>query len=274
MNELTEMRVLDLSLCLGEDLPCSWPMHMPFQHKVFNWFADVPDEPAPLVGMRGEYQTRWLLMDEHTGTHFDAPTHGVAPPGSGLPSAGPAGEISAERVPLTDLMGPAAVIDVTDLVGAAADGESPLVEPARIEEFERAHGPIEPGDVVLLRGDWDSRYLPGDDGSGYVQECAIRREEPGWPAPSAATVELLAQRGVRCIGTDGVSMGAVHDPASAHDAGLSRGVLFVEALARLAELPPRGAWFVFMPIKVRGGTGGPGRAAAFLRSSSTGGESR
>jgi kynurenine formamidase len=266
------MRVVDLSLCLAEDLPCSWPVHMPFQHKVFNWFTDVPGQPAPLVGSRGPYQTRWLLMDEHTGTHFDAPTHGVPPADSGLPGAGPAGEISSERVPLTDLMGPAAVIDVTALVGAAAPGESPLVEPAQIERFEREHGRIEPDDVVLLRADWDRHYHSGPRGSAYLHDSVVAKSGPGWPAPSGAAVELLAARGVRCLGTDGVSMGAAHDGASAHEAGLSRGMLFVEGLARLVELPARGSWFVFMPIKVRGGTGGPGRAAAFLDGQPDGGQ--
>jgi kynurenine formamidase len=268
----SEANVIDLSLCLAEDYPCWWPGHMPFQHKVFNWFVEVPDEPSPLRSA-GPYQTRWLLMDEHTGTHFDAPTHSIPPPDSGLPGAGPAGAVSAEKVPLTDLMGPAAVIDVTALVGQAADGESPLIEPVAIEAFERRHGPLEAGDVVLLRSDWDRRYEPHPGGGAYLRDCAIEKTAPGWPSPADATVELLAERGVRCLGTDGVSMGAVHDGAIAHAVGLARGMLFVEGLARLCEMPPRGAFFLFMPIKVRGGTGGPGRAAAFLGGELQGGRS-
>jgi kynurenine formamidase len=264
MSAPLDQRVVDLSLCLAEDLPCSWPLHMPFQHKIFNWFTDAPGEPAPLVSPWGPYQTRWLLMDEHTGTHFDAPTHGVPPPDSGLPGAGPAGAISAERVPVEQLMGPAAVVDVTDLVGRAAAGESPLIEPDALDRFEARHGRLSPGDVVLFRADWDRFYRAGADGAAYVRDCAVARSAPGWPAPSGETVVALAERGIRCAGTDGVSMGAVHDGATAHVAGLSRGLVFVEGLGRLAELPPRGAWFLFLPLKVRGGTGGPGRAVALV----------
>jgi isatin hydrolase len=38
----------------------------------------------------------------------------------------------------------------------------------------------------------------------------------------------------------------------------------VEALFALGQLPPRGAWFLFLPIRLIDGTGGPGRALAVL----------
>jgi kynurenine formamidase len=41
-------------------------------------------------------------------------------------------------------------------------------------------------------------------------------------------------------------------------------MVFVECLANLGELPPRGATFVFLPVKVARSAGGPGRAIAFL----------
>jgi 5'-nucleotidase len=48
--------------------------------------------------------------------------------------------------------------------------------------------------------------------------------------------------------------------ALTHLAGLTRDMVFVEALTRLGELPPRGAWFLFLPTAPGGGTGAPGRA--------------
>jgi kynurenine formamidase len=38
----------------------------------------------------------------------------------------------------------------------------------------------------------------------------------------------------------------------------------VENLTGLAQLPPRGAIFCFLPLKIVGGSGAPGRAIAFL----------
>jgi kynurenine formamidase len=92
----------------------------------------------------------------------------------------------------------------------------------------------------------------------------VTRTEPGWPAPTPAAVEWLHERGVRCVGTDGLSIGPAADGAPTHLAGLSRGMGFVEALTGLRTLPPRGAWFLFLPIRLVNGTGGPGRAIGVL----------
>jgi len=253
--------VVDLSLLLAEDLPCYWSTHQPFQHKTWNWFATRRSAAGNVYQRGGPYATRWLALDEHTGTHVDAPCHFVPPPDSGLPDAGPAGAITVADVPLTQLIGPAAVIDAPAAVGAP--GESPLIEPGVVTEWERAHGELAAGDVVLFRSGWDRHYLPGPDGADYVHNVVVTGGSPGWPAPSVSTMELLLSRGVRCVGTDGVSMGPAQDGRPVHVAGLSAGAVFVECLAGLSGLPARGALFCFLPLRVEGGTGGPGRAIAF-----------
>lgn len=255
-------RLVDLSLELAEDLPCSWPGAVPYRHTVFDWFEDRDTELGPLVS-KGLFHTRWLMFAEHTGTHFDAPTHWVPPPDSGLPGAGPAGAISTDRVPLEQLSGPAVVVDVTDTVGRAEPGHSPRIEVAALEAFEAAHGRFEAGEVVLLRTDWDRRYVPGREGRGYVVDCVGGRV-PAWPAPTVEAVTLLVERGVRCLGVDTPSVGAAEDGYPAHVAGLAHGLVYVEGLARLGELPVRGSTFAFFPLPVRGGSGAPGRAIALL----------
>lgn len=258
-------RLVDLSLTLDEALPCWWPTHIPFQQKTYTWFADRDDPATPLRNRTGAaYQTRWLLMDEHTGTHCDAPSHFVPPPGSGLPHAGPGGETGVDNLPLNQLMGRAAVVDVTQLTETGSPGESPRIGPQHLVQFEREHGALAAGEIVLLRGDWDGRYRPGSAGAAYSHDALITASAPGWPAPTAEAVELLLERGVRCLGTDGVSIGAADSGEGAHVAGLTRGMAFVEALANLRELPPRGAYFIFLPIKLAHGTGGPGRAIAVV----------
>jgi kynurenine formamidase len=69
---------------------------------------------------------------------------------------------------------------------------------------------------------------------------------------------------VRALGTDAASIGSVDDGARTHLAGLHKEMTFVEGLTRLEEVPPVGAFFVFMPVKVEGASGGPGRAVAIL----------
>jgi kynurenine formamidase len=52
--------------------------------------------------------------------------------------------------------------------------------------------------------------------------------------------------------------------APTHLAGLPHGISFIEALTGLDALPARGAWFLFLPLRLVHGTGGPGRGRAVL----------
>lgn len=256
--------LVDLSVTLAEHLPAAWPAHMPFQRKVYNWYASKGGQVQPIHGFRGPYQTGWLTLDEHCGTHFDAPTHFIPPPDSGLPHANELGLETGDKVALNRLMGPAAVIDVTELTGQGEGGVSPEITVDLVQRWEREHGDLQPGEIVLFRSDWDDRYLPMPEGSGYVFDSFVLGKEPGWPTPGIPLLQYLLDKGVRTIGLDGVSVGATHDGAPPHQFGLGRGMLYIELLSNLRRLPPRGAFFIFLPIKVEGSTGGPGRAIALV----------
>lgn len=264
-------QLTDLTLLVAEDLPCWWSTHMPFQHKTFNYFADRDDSAARLLCRAGPYQTRWMLIDEHTGTHVDAPAHFIPPPDSGLPHAGDQGLMTVDNVPLSQMGGTAAIIDVPPDLPGGAPGISPLIGPDLLQEHERLHGPIGPGMVVLFRTGWDRYYLPGAAGNRYCFDALVTRSGPGWPAPDVPIMNELLSRGVRCVGTDAPSMGSAHDGAPVHVAALSQGAVFVEALTGLGQLPSRGAFFQFTPLKVARGTGAPGRAVAWLAGSQVAG---
>lgn len=200
-------RVVDLSLTLAEDLPCSWPGAARYRHDPDHWYADV-ERPPPLRQWSGHpYCSFTLGLDEHTGTHFDAPTHFIPHPDSGLPNTGPAGLLGTEAIEPRQMMGNAVVIDVRELVGSGPGGVSPRIEPERLAAHEERSGTIASSDVVLFRSGWDERYRRGAAGERYILEPLVRRSEPAWPAPSPAAIEWLLRRGVRCLGTDGVSMG-------------------------------------------------------------------
>jgi kynurenine formamidase len=49
-----------------------------------------------------------------------------------------------------------------------------------------------------------------------------------------------------------------------HYAALGRGMPFVESLTNLGVLLPRGAIFIFLPLKIVGGSGAPERAIALI----------
>ena len=242
--------VVDLSVPIASGLPCTWPGHTAFSSVRGADFST--GQP---------YRTATITMDEHAGTHVDAPCHSIPPPASGSGAVDTAAERTVAVIPLSDLMGPAVVIDVPQGEASGEPGCSPRVSVAALQAFEVAHGPVRERDIVLLRTGWDRRYGPMPHGRAYIDEPLSGMA--GWPAPDEAFLEFLLHRGVRCIGTDAPSIGALDDPGAAHVHTLRNGIWPVEALANLTALPNRGAFFLFLPLAIEG-SGAPGRAIAFV----------
>lgn len=257
------LRMVDLSVTLSEHLPCTWPGHMQYAHKNWNYYAPTAT-PVGELKSAAPYQTFFLVIDEHCGTHFDAPPHFIPPAASGLPWAGEAGSEYGHQVPLGDLSGPAVVIDVRHLNEGAQPGISPFVTAEHIKAWEAQHGALQPGEIVLLRTGWDQHYVAGPAGQAYSFGALVTQQTPGWPSPDPSVPEYLLSRGVPCLGVDTPSVGAAHEGAPVHRVGLSQRIRYIELLAGLGQLPLRGAYFMFLPLKIEGSTGGPGRAIAWL----------
>jgi hypothetical protein len=81
-------QVVDLSLLVSQDHPCTWPVGFP--PFLINHYLRI--------GPLSPYNSDVLMFDENTATQFDAPTHSVAPPDSGRPNAGKFGTMSGDRV--------------------------------------------------------------------------------------------------------------------------------------------------------------------------------
>jgi kynurenine formamidase len=194
------------------------------------------------------YASNSLCTSEHGGTHLDAPHH-FAEKG-----------LTTERIPIEALIGPAAVIDVRAAC-AAAPGHA--VTAKEIEEWEKTHGLIPEGAIVVLHTGWgerwpDARRYLGDDTPGD----ATRLHFPGLSADGA---RLLAARRVAGVGIDTASI----DPGPsrdfmAHQVLAAADIYNLENLDNVERLPPRGATLVALPMKIAGGTGGPVRVVAVL----------
>jgi kynurenine formamidase len=87
-----------------------------------------------------------------------------------------------------------------------------------------------------------------------------------FPGLSREAAELLAsQRAVRGVGIDTASI----DPGRSRDFPVHRllneaNIYALENVAALEQLPPRGATVWTLPVKIKGGTGGPVRIVAVL----------
>lgn len=263
-------KVVDLSVTVSEHLPGTWPDHMPFAHKNWSWFDEAELPTGASCCSLGPYVTHFMILDEHAGTHVDAPTHFIPPPGSGLPGAGPLGAVSADKLDLSKLMGEAAVVDLRHLDGQAEPGVSPPITAAHLEAWEEEHGRFRRDEIVLLWTGWSRHYATGAAGKAFVYEPVVLRSRPAWPAPEAGAAIFLHERGVTTVGIDAPSMGSAEEGIEVHKEGLSREMLFVEMLTNLDRLPPRGASFIFLPVKIAVASGGPGRAIALLPDSATG----
>ena len=184
-------------------------------------------------------------MLEHYGTHLDAPAHF------------PPGKATVDQILAKQLFGPAVVLDVRTEGAKDADYQLPA---ARVEDWEKRHGRIAAGAIVLLRTGWASRW---PDAQKYRnQDPQGKMHFPGFSVDSA---KLLIERKVSGLGCDTMSVdhGASADFA-VHHLALGSGLYHLENLADLSALPETGAFLMVAPIKLEGGSGGPVRVFALL----------
>jgi kynurenine formamidase len=248
--------VADLSVMVAPELPCTWPGEM-FEPYMLHTY--VPIGPGP-------FATDLSILDEHTGTQWDAPQHFVPPPESGLPNAAKYGAVESHELPIWQFVGEACVVDVTDLRDSTPPGVSPLITTERVKAWEARHRPLRSGDVVLFRSDYsDAFYVPYPEGRRFVAEV-LAGEAPGWPDPDVACMEYLHSKGVMTLGIDSPSMGPLpHLQAAVHIAGARLGMIWVEMATQLRRLPATGAFFAFLAPKHEAGSGGECRAVAVVK---------
>jgi len=195
------------------------------------------------------YEANNLSTAEHAGTHLDAPIH-FAEDGQ-----------TADEIPLRRLIGPAAVIDVTDR--ATPDY---LVSIADLQGWEVNHGPLPSGAMVILRTGWGERWpdpvsymgtdLLGDEGVAQLHFPGLASEAAQW---------LVDERDISAVGIDtpSIDFGQSTDFMTHRILGADNVVGF-ENVANLATLPEAGAFIVALPMKIEEGSGGPLRIVGFV----------
>jgi len=226
-------RVVDLSYAISDKL-VAWPGDT----KVFEAKVNASVE-------KNGYFTRSFWMLEHYGTHLDAPIHF------------PPGKTPVDQIPAQRLFGPAVVIDVRAETARDADYQLPA---SRVEDWEKRHGRIPEGAIVLLRTGWATRW---PDAERYRnQDSQGRMHFPGFSSEAA---ELLIERRVSGLGCDTLSVDyGASQKFPVHRLALGAGLYHLENLADLSALPEAGAFLIVAPIKLEGGSGGPARVFAVL----------
>jgi kynurenine formamidase len=267
-------RAIDLSPTLAANLPVTSPGAGNGQHRQVYLKIDF---------LYSEYLDLWHhthLMDSMAGTHLVPPAFALPPNGQPVQYApeirgwleeyerkyGPRGtsSMTTEQVPLAWTCGEARVIDVTQLVGttkASSWPVSPEITVEDLEAFEKAHGDLKQGDVVIFRtGHIDKHFRPQPVEAALWLDPLNGKAE-GWPAPGPDAIVYLKERGIRCVATDAPDLGGV-EPKRAlmtYWALGSREMVGVEFLYNVGTVP-KNAYFLFAAVKIRDCHGGPGRA--------------
>lgn len=227
----------------------------PFDADTIYWPTEegfvLESEHAGMTDKGYYYASNEFRAAEHGGTHVDAPLHFAA------------GGRSVDAIPLEQLIGPGIVIDVTAAARADRDYQ---VDVDDFLAWERAHGRLPDGAIVLLRTGFGAywpdraRYLgTAEHGEGAV--AALRF--PGL-APDAARW-LTNERHIRAVGLDTASIDYGRSQLfESHVALFAHDVPAFENVANLDLLPPLGFTVIALPMKIRGGSGGPLRIVAVL----------
>ena len=185
-----------------------------------------------------------LTINEHTGTHIDAPLHFSAD------------GASVDELPVNNLFAPLCVIDIAD---RAAGNPDTQVTPDDISAWMSAHGDIPRGACVAMHSGWARKV----DTDGFRNFDGEAQHYPGFHIE--ATQMLLERTRAASIAVDTLSIDhGISGDFATHYAWLPAGRFGIECLSNLDRVPAAGATIVIGAPKFAGSTGGPARIFALV----------
>lgn len=235
---IDEAKLIDLTYAF-DDKTIYWPTAKPFEWQKESWGKSAGGY---------WYTAARYAASEHGGTHLDAPIHFSE------------SKQAADEIPITRLVGPTVVIDITQASAANADYQ---LSAADITNWEKTHGAIPAETIVLIRTGWgkfwpDKKKYLGTDAPGDTANLHF-------PGIGREAAELLSQRKIEAIGIDTASID--HGQSKdfiAHQVLNGTNIYGLENVANLDRLPAKGATLIALPMKIKGGTGAPVRIIAIL----------
>jgi len=252
LNDLTahiatgSVKIVDLTHTLDPDFPV---IILPPE---FGQCARFRMEEVSAYDHRGP-AWKWhnLSMSEHTGTHFDAPSHWIS--GKNLPNN------SVDEIDPKMFVGAVVVIDCSEGCATNADYE---LTPEVITAWEAENGLIPEDCWVLMRTDWSKK-----SGAEYLN---MQDDGPHSPGPTPEGIQfLINERNIRGFGTETVGTDAGQGshyvpPYPAHFYLHGAGKFGLQCLNNLDQLPATGAFLIAPPLKIKDGTGSPLRVMALV----------
>jgi kynurenine formamidase len=187
---------------------------------------------------------------EHGGTHLDAPIHFAE------------GKWTTEQIPLDRLTGDAIVVPVE---ARAAGNVDYRVDVEALTDWEGKNGAIASGTIVLFRTGHGRHWPDGGKYLGTTKTGPAGVAELHFPGIDSAAADWLVERGVGAVGIDTPSIDYGQTSTyPAHRVLFAANIPAFENVANLDQLPEKGSFVVALPMKIRGGSGGPLRIVALV----------
>lgn len=235
----TEGNWIDLSHDFSEDT-IFWPSSPSF-HKETLYEGHTDN---------GYYYSAYKFSTaEHGGTHIDAPVHFFE------------GRNSVDNIPVKQLIGHAVVIDVSNRALPDPDYQ---ITTEDFLSWENKFGKIPEYSIVLLKTGY-GKYWPdrkeymgtdklGEDGVKELHFPGLHPDGAKW---------LVENRNIKAIGLDTPSIDYGQSTHfQSHVTLFEANIPAFENVANLDKLPPKGTVVFALPMKIRGGSGGPLRIIA------------
>lgn len=180
-----------------------------------------------------------LMIAEHVGTNCDAPFHALDD------------GCTIDELPIDAFVGNGVVLNLTHKAPKS------VISEADIQEQETKLGiRIQLEDIVLIYTGFDDQH--------WGSRPSIAKELKERPSIGMDAAEYLASKKIKAVGMDTGSPDITGTDLPIHQFLLSNGVLIIETLTHLSKLPPSGFLFVALPLKIKGGSGSPVRAAGII----------
>lgn len=194
------------------------------------------------------YWLQYVREGEHTGTHWGAPGHFNT------------GEALADQMDPADLFVPAVKIDIRAKAAANPDYAATIDD---LKAWERQHGRIPNGSMVVLWTGWDARWgtaaFPNFDSAGGLHQPGFSVAAVQWLIDTGR----LGRRGGTGIDTFSPDVGTDETYTVSKLVYRERRIS-LEVMANLAKLPATGAWILAGGPINRHGAGSTANLVAFL----------
>ncbi len=179
------------------------------------------------------YNLELLFLSSHTGTHLDAPYHF-------LEKGSKIHEISIKKLVSEEVL------------IKYRKKRNETITKTDVQKFEKKHGKIESFSSVIFLTGWQKN----------LQKKYYFTKNPGL---SASAANYLASKKVSLVGIDSPSIDLGTDSKfPVHHIFSKKGILIVENLDNLEKIKSSKFHLVVLPLKLKGSTGSPVRAIAFV----------